>query len=624
MPKIPTYDQLGQRVKDVSPQIGLRADPGIVSSQLAAADFYAKAQDVAYEYYDADKKAEAKSSMSAAENELTLVLDDHNLKDTSTNAEDFDKIYTKKSNKYITEISNKYSLRANEQKVLIGRLHNLSAGKRQDGRNVAFNKQQARRGYNSAISMEANIRAMAVNLPGTPLHNQALKNNEELIADAFRHGTIKYLPHKNMDSLKLEVENKTYNIQINAASTVEEIDTIAADLKNSKLPIEKKLTLITRNNARKVEVEKAIVSNLVASTMYELDEENDQILVSDEERFSKVNEALKGIFPDESSQDKFDKLSNTEKAKVFAGLQAMKTNLQTEKTFQIKLKANKEDGHNNEIKKGLEEKGLYETGVNPKIIKDANFLGKDRDKIIESLLALNSKIVSGAYKDPEGLVVYAKIARKINTGEILSASTAFTLEGEAKPLDLYDRLTLGDKPGGIGFADFTRLESEIKASGTVAGKLAKEKINKLRETLIKTIDSGGLFKSFEGTVARRIYNFSKDLDRLIEIGLDKGISLDRLLEEKSSDYVMPESVLRSYILDENEKSEEVKAAIEAMYGKKVEPLVLPPVWDRTLYSTYEDYLKSDSFIAWRNSRHATLWMKEKGISKKDFEEEYGK
>ena len=165
MPKIPTYSQLGQRVKDVSPQIGLRADPGIVSSQLAAADFYAKAQDVAYEYYDADKKAEAKSSMYAAE--------------------DFDKIYTKKSNKYITEISNKYSLRANEQKVLIGRLHNLSAGKRQDGRNVAFNKQQARRGYNSAISMESNIRAMAVNLPGTTLYrrkNDASSNERNSFA----------------------------------------------------------------------------------------------------------------------------------------------------------------------------------------------------------------------------------------------------------------------------------------------------------------------------------------------------------------------------------------------------------------------------------------------------------
>jgi hypothetical protein len=358
--------------------------------------------------------------------------------------------------------------------------------------------------------------------------------------------------------------------------------------------------------------------------MYELDEENDTILVSDEERYIKVNNALNGKFSDESSQDKFDKLSNTEKAKVFAGLNTMKTNLQTEKTFLRKEQDAKYDEHNNEIKKGLEEKGLYTTGVNPKLIKEAEFQGKDRDKIIESMLTLNSKIVKGQYSDPEGLVVYADIARKINTGEIQNASTAFTLDGETKALDLYDRLKLGDKPGGIGFADFTRLESEIKASGTVAGKLAKEKINKLKETLIKTIDSSGLFSSFKGTVARRIYNFSKDLDRLIEIGLGKDIPLDRLLDEKSSDYVMPESVLRSYLLNETERGEEVTSAIEAIYGTKVEPLVLPPVWNETLYSNYEDYLKSDSFIAWRNSRHATKWMNKNNMSLKEFETEFGK
>jgi hypothetical protein len=149
MPKIPTYDQLGQRVKDVSPQIGLRADPGMVNSQLAAADFYAKAQDVAYEYYDADKKAEARSSMSAAENELTLVLEDHNLKDTSTNAEDFDKIYTKKANKYITDISNKYSLRANDQRFS-WKITQLIGWETTRRKKCCFGKQQAIRGVNSA------------------------------------------------------------------------------------------------------------------------------------------------------------------------------------------------------------------------------------------------------------------------------------------------------------------------------------------------------------------------------------------------------------------------------------------------------------------------------------------
>ena len=51
MPKIPTYDQLGQRVKAPTTQFNVRADPqAFVSAQLATGDLFRKASDLAYEF----------------------------------------------------------------------------------------------------------------------------------------------------------------------------------------------------------------------------------------------------------------------------------------------------------------------------------------------------------------------------------------------------------------------------------------------------------------------------------------------------------------------------------------------------------------------------------------------
>src|SRR5210317_1514806 len=63
MPKIPTYDQLGQRVKAPTTQIGVRADTqAFVGAQLATADLFKKASDVAYQFGMAEKKAKTETA----------------------------------------------------------------------------------------------------------------------------------------------------------------------------------------------------------------------------------------------------------------------------------------------------------------------------------------------------------------------------------------------------------------------------------------------------------------------------------------------------------------------------------------------------------------------------------
>ena len=95
MPQIPLYNK-GQGATPVitgtslGSQVSSSAFTG-VGQELAR--FGEVAGNMMYEYYDADKKAEAKSSIAAAENELNEKLEIYNDTDKTTNAETYDKQY---------------------------------------------------------------------------------------------------------------------------------------------------------------------------------------------------------------------------------------------------------------------------------------------------------------------------------------------------------------------------------------------------------------------------------------------------------------------------------------------------------------------------------------------------
>ena len=625
--KIPLYNKgLGGQGVTTGGSLGPRASYGdFTGVGQATAQLAETAGDIGYKFAIAEKKIETARMSNEEELKFINAADEYNVNSTEIDTSEYERNFTKN---IVTPAMN----RVERLNVSNGQKREIKANllksyqiKLTKGKKFTWDRGQAVRSNASNSLIDFKLKSVSGLNENDPEFIQGVDSALKLIED----GTLQGLSIKtDREKFLQDIELGTISSKRTNATTVEDIDDLEARIKkNTKITEPQKETELNKLNTKKTKIIDNAVAFLIESPTKEIPEdgEDEEIYVSEAELFENIDSALKGDWSfNLGAQAMWNKMSTKDQGRVRAGLVAARTNQQSQIKFRRTQKETNEDDNNLAVKNEIIDKGLFTKGVDPNEIKNAPFQGKDKQKIIESMLAINSKIVEGQYNDPEGLVVYADIARKINTGEIQNASTAFTLDGETKALDLYDRLKLGDKPGGIGFADFTRLESEIKASGTVAGKLAKEKINKLKETLIKTIDSSGLFSSFKGTVARRIYNFSKDLDRLIEIGLGKDIPLDRLLDEKSSDYVMPESVLRSYLLNETERGEEVTSAIEAIYGTKVEPLVLPPVWNETLYSNYEDYLKSDSFIAWRNSRHATKWMNKNNMSLKEFETEFGK
>jgi hypothetical protein len=610
MPKIPTYDQLGQRVKDVSPQIGLRADPGMVNSQLAAADFYAKAQDVAYEYYDADKKAEARSSMSAAENELTLVLEDHNLKDTSTNAEDFDKIYTKKANKYITDISNKYSLRANDQKVLVGRLHNLSAGKQQDGRNVAFGKQQAIRGVNSAKNMESNIRAMTVNLPGTPLHNQALKNNEDLIARAFEHGTIKYLPHKNMDSLNLEVENKTFSIRVSGASTTKEIEAIRSDLKKSKLPIEK---IITQEGRLKTQ-ETAVINNTIAdivtsaTVQQDFDGVDPDTVISEEERLVVIDKYLKGDYSSNlSAKEKYESLSVKDQARVNTALVTLRNNEQAQMKWEKYQKDNEETQHiENTLNESLPK--VINGKMSAKEIYGLDLPGSAGLKAKNSLLAVSQNFVNNKLPTKTDLTTYALIEDQIQNGKITSPLTPFKVGEETKALSLIERLS--SETGYISTDNYNVLTGDIASVKTSEGARNLAEFKTFIDGNAGTILGPAKLNVYNTQGKQRLYNWKVNMKANFDKGIKDGKSAVDLISPNSSHYIFTNQDF--YIPTPMQIMQEHKDTLRTTMGVKQDfkpEQISPPIFNLPS--------KSVTFYDDREDKSITLG-EQKYKSKKDF------
>ena len=97
MPQIPLYNKgLGATGVTTGASLGPRASAGAFTGVgQEVAKFGQVAGDIMRDFYDADKKAEAKSAIAQAENELTKEIDTHIKNDRTTSIEDFDAQYKK-------------------------------------------------------------------------------------------------------------------------------------------------------------------------------------------------------------------------------------------------------------------------------------------------------------------------------------------------------------------------------------------------------------------------------------------------------------------------------------------------------------------------------------------------
>ena len=242
MPKIPLYNKgLGSTGITSGGSLGPRASAGAftgVGQQVAK--FGEAAGDIMFKYYDADKKAAAKTAIADAENELVKELDTHIDKDKSVDAEEFDKNYTKFSNKKIQDIAGKYNLRPNEQKALIAKLGDLSAGAQLKGRQETYTRRDQIRGISVGDTLTRYKSTMASYPIGHPIHEKTRIDAINLIDESQKDGSIKYSSIRSREQLEIQVESETLNNKITGASTFSELNKAKQDIAESTLaPSEK-------------------------------------------------------------------------------------------------------------------------------------------------------------------------------------------------------------------------------------------------------------------------------------------------------------------------------------------------------------------------------------------------
>ena len=238
MPQIPLYNKgLGSTGVTTGASLGPRASAGAFTGVgQEVAKFGEAAGNIMFEFYDADKKAAAKTAIADAENELVKELDTHIDQDKSVDAEEFDNNYTKFSNKKIQDIAGKYNLRPNEQKALIAKLGDLSAGAQLKGRQETYTRRDQIRGISVGDTLTRLKSAMASTLPGNPVHEKARIDAINLIDESQKDGSIKYSNIRSKEQLDIQVESETLNNIVTGASSFGELNSAKDRIAESTLP----------------------------------------------------------------------------------------------------------------------------------------------------------------------------------------------------------------------------------------------------------------------------------------------------------------------------------------------------------------------------------------------------
>ena len=239
MPQIPLYNKgLGATGVTTGGSLGPRASAGAFTGVgQEVAKFGQAAGDIMRDFYDADKKAEAKTAIAQAENELTKEIDTHIKNDKTTSIEEFDGQYKKMIvDKKIKDIAGKYKLRPLEQQALVARLGDISAGGQLKGRNEAYGKQEVIRG--TAVNDKlVRLRGIMASLPNShPEHLKASADAFKEISDSQKDGTIKYSSIRSVEQFNMGVEQETLTNKIEGSTSFSDLNARAEEVATSKQP----------------------------------------------------------------------------------------------------------------------------------------------------------------------------------------------------------------------------------------------------------------------------------------------------------------------------------------------------------------------------------------------------
>jgi len=289
MPKIPTYDQLGQRVKAPTTQFGVRADTqAFVGAQLATADLFKKAGNIAYEFGMKEKEENTKAAFAELKTQYNNEVNDliRNSKATSTlEAENELKNYNKKFERNYT----KKNLTPNQLKSIKTQMILHQGNKMQVGKNLAFDRG---RDYNSTLHNNSltNLSMEISKLPvGNQLREAMIQEAREIYTTAAENGETSNLGVTTFAEFEKGVKLNDYSLLASNAKTVDEINDLKSSLENETLLHSDKVNI--RNQIKLNE--SRVLGEYVEALSMEIYQNEKDVFLDDKKYQERLNQLLK-------------------------------------------------------------------------------------------------------------------------------------------------------------------------------------------------------------------------------------------------------------------------------------------------------------------------------------------
>lgn len=243
MPKIPTYDQLGQRVKAPTTQIGLQADQSFVSSALATSAAFQKVGDVAYQFGMKEKAENTKAAFNEIKAQYNNEVNDFIRNDDSTSTTEAETKLKDFNLKFEKNYARK-GLTPNQIKSIRTDMILHQGNKMQVGKNLAFDRG---RDYNSDLHNKSlvNLEMEISKLPqGNPLRKYMMDEALEIYQTAAENGETGNLTIKSFADFEKKIKLIDYSLLSTSAKTIEDLSKLKSSVDNETLLHSEKVNIL--------------------------------------------------------------------------------------------------------------------------------------------------------------------------------------------------------------------------------------------------------------------------------------------------------------------------------------------------------------------------------------------
>jgi hypothetical protein len=536
MPKIPTYDQLGQRVKAPTTQIGVRADTqAFVGAQLATADLFKKAGDIAYQFGMKEKEENTKAAFNELKTQYNDEVNDFIRNDKSRSTveiQDKLNLFNKKFEKNYA----KRNLTPNQLKSIKAQMILHQGVKMQDGKILAFDRG---RDYNSTLHKNASdnlIMEISKQPIGTPLRDAMENELRETIKIANENGETKNLTYKTVDQAFNAIKTNDFTVLSENAQSIEEIEELKNNLKNERFMPETSLKLNALLDAQ----EKRVHGEYADAITRMIFVSNDKALTNDKE-FEKAIQTLNKSEPMEFVNDKGVTIRVNPKTLPVNILETIKAKTQTRRNELLSKEIN-------DIKVSLsaevQGKSLSEL---TKIRDNIDATGKDRYRPeIENFASREQmkQIINTEIKDKAKRELANAMQVKDDIVSDLKADGVISKQSMAKKDSVYNALILAEEYQKANEWQLG-INAEIKASSafqSIKFSSKTQTTDKLNELKLNWQRSGKkedelIYTSFASQVSVRDAEIKKDFIGYYksqnpdeEITVDKMITLQKQMD----------------------------------------------------------------------------------------------